>query len=126
VLAQFVGGALGVLAVLALLGHAFADPPVSYVATVPGPPGAAAALAAEAAIAFGLMLVILLTTNTQHLMRPTGLRIGRVMAADVSSPARPISIVAGSSPATMASRSADTSPMSSARAMAHPPASKLG
>jgi hypothetical protein len=33
VLAQFAGGALGVLAVLALLGASFADPPVSYVAT---------------------------------------------------------------------------------------------
>ena len=40
VLAQFAGGALGVLLVLALLGAAFADPPVSYVATVPGPDGA--------------------------------------------------------------------------------------
>ena len=37
--AQFIGGLLGVLAVLALLGLAFADPPVSYVATLPGPDG---------------------------------------------------------------------------------------
>src|ERR687891_2816511 len=72
VLAQFVGGALGVLAVLALVGQPFADPPVSYVATVPGPAGALVALLAEATIAFGLMLVILLTINTQRLMRLTG------------------------------------------------------
>jgi aquaporin Z len=51
VLAQFAGGALGVLAVLAVCGRAFADPPVSYVATVPGPAGLLAALLAEAAIA---------------------------------------------------------------------------
>jgi aquaporin Z len=72
VLAQFAGGALGVLAVLALLGHAFADPPVSYVATVPGAHGVAVALIAEAAIAFGLMLTILIATNTPRLMRLTG------------------------------------------------------
>jgi aquaporin Z len=39
-LAQFAGRALGVPLVLALLGAAFALPPVSYVATVPGPGGA--------------------------------------------------------------------------------------
>ena len=36
VAAQFMGGLLGVLVVLALLGAIFADPPVSYVATLPG------------------------------------------------------------------------------------------
>jgi hypothetical protein len=51
---RIVGIALGVPAVLALLGHAFADPPVSYVATVPGPAGALVALLTEATIAFGL------------------------------------------------------------------------
>jgi len=48
---RIVGSALGVLAVLALLGHAFADPPVLYVATMPGPAGALVALLAEAASA---------------------------------------------------------------------------
>jgi aquaporin Z len=80
VLAQFVGGALGVLAVLALLGQAFADPPVAYVATVPGPAGALVALLAETTIAFGLMLVILLTTNAAHLMRLAGVFAGCLVA----------------------------------------------
>jgi aquaporin Z len=80
VLAQFVGGALGVLAVLALLGHVFADPPVSYVATVPGPAGALVALLAEAVIAFGLMTVILLVTNAPRLMRFTGIFAGCLLA----------------------------------------------
>jgi aquaporin Z len=80
VLAQFAGGALGVLAVLAVLGAAFADPPVSYVATVPGPQGIAAALIAEIAIAFGLMTVILLATNTPKLMRLTGVFAGCLVA----------------------------------------------
>jgi aquaporin Z len=80
VLAQFLGGALGVLVVLALLGDAFADPPVSYLATMPGAAGTAAALLAEAAISFGLMLVILLTTNTPKLMRLTGVFAGCLVA----------------------------------------------
>ena len=80
VLAQFAGGALGVLAVLAMLGAAFADPPVSYVATVPGPHGVAVALLAEAAIAFGLMLAILIATNTPRLMRLTGVLAGCLIA----------------------------------------------
>ena len=80
VLAQFAGGALGVLAVLALLGAVFADPPVSYVATMPGPAGAALALLAEAVISFGLMTMILFTTNTPRLMRLTGVFAGCLVA----------------------------------------------
>jgi len=80
VLAQFAGGALGVLLVLALLGAAFADPPVHYVATVPGPAGAVVALLAEAAISCGLMLTILLTTNAPRLMRLTGVLAGCLLA----------------------------------------------
>jgi aquaporin Z len=80
VLAQFLGGALGVLAVLAVLGHAFADAPVSYLATVPGPAGHLVALLAEASIAFGLMTMILLVTNTPRLMRLTGVLAGCLVA----------------------------------------------
>jgi aquaporin Z len=80
VLAQFAGGALGVLLVLALLGQAFADPPVHYVATAPGPHGVAAALLAEIAISFGLMLTVLLATNAQKLMRLTGVFAGCLVA----------------------------------------------
>jgi aquaporin Z len=80
VLAQFAGGALGVLVVLALLGAAFAEPPVSYVATVPGPHGAAAALIAESVISFGLMATVLFATNTPKLMRLTGVFAGCLVA----------------------------------------------
>ena len=79
-LAQLAGGVLGVLAVLALLGAIFADPPVSYVATMPGPAGAAVALLAEAVISFGLMTMILFTTNTPRLMRLTGVFAGCLVA----------------------------------------------
>jgi aquaporin Z len=80
VLAQFAGGALGVLAVLALLGRAFAEPPVSYVATVPGPHGSTTALLAEMAISFGLMTAVLLMSNTPKLMRLTGVFAGCLVA----------------------------------------------
>jgi aquaporin Z len=76
--AQFAGGALGVLMVLALLGAIFADPPVSYLATTPG--AAAVALLAEAVISFGLMTMILFTTNTPRLMRLTGVFAGCLVA----------------------------------------------
>jgi aquaporin Z len=78
--AQFAGAALGVLAVLALLGASFADPPVSYVATMPGAGGIAAALFAEAVISFGLMTMILFATNTPGLMRLTGVFAGCLVA----------------------------------------------
>jgi aquaporin Z len=77
VAAQFAGGALGVMA---LLGALFADPPVSYVATVPGAGGIALALLAEAAISFGLMAMILFATNTPRLMRLTGVFAGVLVA----------------------------------------------
>ena len=79
-LAQFAGGALGVLTVLVLLGAVFADPPVSYVATTPGAGGAAVALFAEAAISCGLMTMVLVTTNTPPLMRLTGVFAGCLVA----------------------------------------------
>jgi aquaporin Z len=79
-LAQFAGGALGVLVVLALLDAIFADPPVSYVATMPGAAGVWVALLAEAVISFGLMIMILLTTNTPRLMRLTGVFAGCLVA----------------------------------------------
>jgi aquaporin Z len=84
VLAQFIGGVLGVLAVLAVLGLAFADPPVSYVATLPGPDGVTVALLAEAVISFGLMLTVLFATNTPQLMRLTGIFAGVLVAAYIT------------------------------------------
>jgi aquaporin Z len=75
-MAQTLGGLTGVLLVLLLLRTAFADPPVAYVATVPGPDGPVVAFAAEALISFGLMLTVLLTTNSPRLMRFTGLFAG--------------------------------------------------
>jgi aquaporin Z len=43
---------------------------------MPGPAGTQVALLAEATIAFGMMTMILLVTNTRHQMRLTGLFAG--------------------------------------------------
>ena len=78
--AQFVGGAMGVLLASVPLGAAFTDPPISAIATTPGPAGPLAAFLAEAAMAFGLMLLVLTTTGTLRAMRLTGLFAGALIA----------------------------------------------
>jgi aquaporin Z len=83
-LAQGAGGALGVLLVLLALGRAFADPPVGYVATLPGSAGTAVAFAAEAGISGLLMLVVLTVSNHPRLMRTTGLFAGALVAAYIT------------------------------------------
>lgn len=80
ILAQFVGGILGVLLVWALFGASFADPPVGFAVTVPGPHGVQAALVAEFLISFGMMLTILIVSNHTRLQRLTGLCAGVLVA----------------------------------------------
>jgi aquaporin Z len=84
VAAQFTGGLLGVLALARLLGAAFAEPPVAYVATMPGPGGVTVALVAEVVISFGLMSIVLFATNTPRLMRFTGLFAGLLVATYIT------------------------------------------
>lgn len=84
VAAQFAGGVAGVLAVTLLLGAAFVEPPVRYVATLPGSAGVGAAFLAEIGISFLLMLVILLATNARRLARFTGLFAGILVAAYIA------------------------------------------
>ncbi len=81
---QFLGGLAGVLLVLAILRHRFAAPPVSYVATVPGDHGWIIAFIAEAIISFGLMLMVLFTTNSSKLSRYTGLFAGLFVATYIT------------------------------------------
>lgn len=80
IIAQFIGGTLGVMLVWALLGDAFAQPPVRYVATVPGAYGVVAALAAELVISFVMMTMILHISNSARLMRYTGALAGLLVA----------------------------------------------
>src|SRR5688572_16679949 len=79
ILAQFVGGVCGVLFSKLLLGAIIAHPSVSYVATVPGPVGVGVAFIAEAAIACGMMLMVLFVTNTPGIARFTGLFAGALV-----------------------------------------------
>ena len=79
VLAQFAGGFAGVVVARAILGTAVADPAVRYAVTVPGPRGAAMAFAGELVISFGMMLMVLLVSNSS-LARFTGLFAGLLVA----------------------------------------------
>jgi len=85
IIAQFLGGAAGVfLATLLLSRMLVADATVNYVVTVPGAGGAWVAFAAEAAISFGLMLVVLIVSNRPRLNRYTGIFAGMLIAAYIS------------------------------------------
>jgi aquaporin Z len=78
--AQAVGGVLGAAVVGLVFGAAFTRPPVSSVATVPGPQGSATAFVAEAAISALLMTVVLHATNAPAWAKRTGLLAGTLVA----------------------------------------------
>ena len=78
--AQFVGCVCGVLFSRLLLGSVLAHQSVSYVTTVPGSAGAGIAFAAEAAIACGMMLMILYASNTPKFARYTGVFAATLVA----------------------------------------------
>jgi aquaporin Z len=80
VVAQFVGGATGVALVAAFANRLLAHPQVNYAVTVPGAAGPGFAFAAEIAIAFILMLVVLTVSNHTGLGRFTGLFAGLCVA----------------------------------------------
>lgn len=84
ILAQFTGGLAGVLLMAALFRRLVAHPDVHYAVTVPGPAGAAVAFAAELAISFVLMSMVLLVSNTPRLARYTGLFAGALVATYIS------------------------------------------
>ncbi|MEM7770751.1 MAG: aquaporin [Cyanobacteria bacterium P01_A01_bin.37] len=79
-LAQFIGGLLGVVLVAILLRGLFTEPPVNYVVTVPGQWGIAIAFVAEFLLSFGLMTMVLATSNTNRLSNYTGMFAGMMVA----------------------------------------------
>jgi len=81
--AQAAGGVLGVVVAATVLGSAVSHPAVSWVATVPGPPGVGAAFAAEVAISFGLMLTVLAFSSSRF-ARLTGLAAAFLVATWIS------------------------------------------
>ena len=84
VIAQFVGGLMGVALVAVVAGKFLAHPSVNYVATLPGSGGLRAAFLGEAVISFILMTVVLAASNTQKLARFTGLFAGFCVAAFIT------------------------------------------
>jgi MIP family channel proteins len=83
VLAQFAGGAAGVLAARALIGPPVAHPAVHYVVTAPGAGGPLVAFVAEVVITFVLMSVVLVVSNSRW-APVTGLCAGLLVAGYIS------------------------------------------
>jgi aquaporin Z len=82
VLAQFLGGAAGVLVSSWVLGPALDR--VQFVATVPGPSGAWLAFAAEFAISFLLVAIVLNISNSRRFTRFTPIVAGCLVATYIS------------------------------------------
>lgn len=80
VAAQFTGGLIGVGVASLLWRGRLADRATNYAATLPGPTGVVAAFAAEVAIAFVLMSVILRVSNHPRHAHLTGLCAGLLVA----------------------------------------------
>ena len=84
VLAQFVGGVMGLLGAAMAMGMAIEYPTVNYVVTVPGLDGTGIAFVAEAGISFGLMLVVLIVSNRTKLNAWTGVFAGGLVAVYIA------------------------------------------
>ncbi len=84
IVAQFTGAVIGVVIAAFVLGRLIAHPAVNYVATLPGSEGPLAAFVAECVIAFGLMSVVLIVSNSPGMARYTGLLCGALVAAYIS------------------------------------------
>jgi aquaporin Z len=82
--AQFVGGIAGVLIASLIFGELLADRATNYAATLPGAAGVAAAFAAEVAITFVLMTVVLMVSNHPRCAGWTGLCAGVLVALYIS------------------------------------------
>ncbi len=80
ILAQFLGGYLGIVLVSLFVKEAISSPAVKYVVTVPGSNRILAAFGAETILSFMLMLTILFTTNRKQLNSYTGLLAGILVA----------------------------------------------
>jgi aquaporin Z len=80
VVAQALGGTLGVALVALVGGGLFTDPPISYAATLPGARGVTIAFLAEVSISFALMSAILVFSSSTRLARFTGVVVGGLVA----------------------------------------------
>jgi aquaporin Z len=76
IVAQFIGGVAGTALAFAIFRSALVHPQVNFAVTMPGMLGALVGLAAEIAISFLMMSVILSLSNSADLARYTGLAAG--------------------------------------------------
>jgi aquaporin Z len=81
---QFFGGLAGVALAVALFGSAFTLAPVHYIVTVPGAGGPAQAFAAEFAMAFALLLAVLVCSGEARLERFTPFVAGALVAVFIA------------------------------------------
>ena len=80
VIFQFIGGVGGMVLSWALISRQISDSSVNYVVTVPGADGTGVAFAAETAISFLLMVMVLFTSNRASLAKYTGVFSGILIA----------------------------------------------
>jgi len=78
-IAQFIGGAAGVLASALLAGAPVRHSSVNYAVTITGSGGPAVAFAAEFVISFALMSTVLVVSNNKRLSRFTGFFAGTLL-----------------------------------------------
>lgn len=83
-LAQFIGGALGVLICALVIGKFLSHASVNYVATLPGGYGNFFAFLAEIIITFILISVVLRVSNHEKLGKFTGLFVGLLVATYIT------------------------------------------
>jgi aquaporin Z len=84
VVAQFIGGTLGVLLSSLIWGHAIAEQNVRYAATMPGTRGPGVAFVAEMVISFVMMTMILNVSNSAPIARFTGVIAGALVATYIT------------------------------------------
>lgn len=83
IVAQFLGGLLGVCVAVAVFGDRFSAMPVNYVVTAPLG-GTAPAFGLELLISCGLMATVLVLSNSARLMALTGVAAGALVALYIS------------------------------------------
>jgi aquaporin Z len=84
VVAQFLGGSLGVLLSALIWGKAVAHENVRYAATVPGGHGRGVAFVAELVISFLMMTMVLNVSNSARIARFTGVVAGALVATYIT------------------------------------------
>ncbi|MDX2148070.1 MAG: aquaporin [Planctomycetota bacterium] len=84
IMAQFAGGAVGVMLARGVLGPALANERVRYASTTPGRLGIRAAFAAECGMSFTMMSMVLISTNNDVTKPYTGLAAGVLVTSFIT------------------------------------------